>query len=457
MQGPRCPLASRILFHCAHRKGDEDALMAQHSNLTDALEDQLSLAALHIHRGHHQEATDIYKALLLDHRELLALNVYVALCYSKLDYYDVSQEILQVYLNAFPHSPLAVNLKACNAFRLLNAKAAEAVLKGLSDMTGGKHTQHDLIRHNLVVFKGGEGALQVLPALGDVPPEAVLNLVIHHLRRGEISEAHALVRDMNPSTPHEYILKAVVSVCLGQASGSQEQIKQAQQYFQLVGSSASECDTIPGRQAMASCYFLLRQYEDVLVFLNSIRSYFANDDDFNWNYGLALAATGKYREAEEALRSIQKDKYRSDPICVSWLVRCYIMTGRAAAAWQLYQDMQEAGGHAAGGEEAYALLQVIANDCYRQGAFYYALKALDVLERLDPNPEFYEAKRGAAAGVFQMIIAAQEQPDLLSETIELLKGSAAVNASAGGPRGGTSGNNVLQVEQITRVMRSWVR
>lgn len=43
-----------------------------------------------------QEATDIYKGLLLDHRELLALNMYVALCYAKLDYYDVSQEILQV-------------------------------------------------------------------------------------------------------------------------------------------------------------------------------------------------------------------------------------------------------------------------------------------------------------------------------------------------------------------------
>lgn len=43
-----------------------------------------------------QEATYIYKALLLDHRDLLALNVYVALCYAKLDYYDVSSEILQV-------------------------------------------------------------------------------------------------------------------------------------------------------------------------------------------------------------------------------------------------------------------------------------------------------------------------------------------------------------------------
>ena len=54
---------------------------------------------------------------------------------------------------------------------------------------------------------------------------------------------------------------------LGQAKDSQEHMKQAQQYFQLVGASASECDTIPGRQSMASCFFLLKQFEDVLVFL----------------------------------------------------------------------------------------------------------------------------------------------------------------------------------------------
>ena len=36
----------------------------------------------------------------------------------------------------------------------------------------------------------------------------------------------------------------------------------------MVGSSASECDTIPGRQAMASCFFLMKLFEDVLVFLN---------------------------------------------------------------------------------------------------------------------------------------------------------------------------------------------
>jgi len=49
---------------------------------------------------------------LLENRDDLALNVYVAMCYYKLDYYDVSLEILAVYLQAFPDSAVAMNLKA---------------------------------------------------------------------------------------------------------------------------------------------------------------------------------------------------------------------------------------------------------------------------------------------------------------------------------------------------------
>ena len=67
--------------------------------------------------------------LLSPDREYLALNVYVALCYYKLDYYDVSQEVLAVYLQQIPDSTIALNLKACNHFRLYNGKAAEVVLK----------------------------------------------------------------------------------------------------------------------------------------------------------------------------------------------------------------------------------------------------------------------------------------------------------------------------------------
>ena len=43
--------------------------------------------------------------------EWVALNVFIALCYYKLDYYDVSLEVLQEYLQHFPDSAVTVNLK----------------------------------------------------------------------------------------------------------------------------------------------------------------------------------------------------------------------------------------------------------------------------------------------------------------------------------------------------------
>ncbi len=39
----------------------------------------------------------------------------------------------------------------------------------------------------------------------------------------------------------------------------------------VVYSSPSHTDTIPGRQCMASCFFLLRQFDDVLLYLNSVK------------------------------------------------------------------------------------------------------------------------------------------------------------------------------------------
>ena len=47
--------------------------------------------------------------------------------------------------------------------RLYNGKAAEQELKSLQDQTTSSFTfGKDLIKHNLVVFRNGEGALQVL-------------------------------------------------------------------------------------------------------------------------------------------------------------------------------------------------------------------------------------------------------------------------------------------------------
>ena len=127
LKGPKGPLQTRILFHIAHKMNDEDKLMNLHQQLQDVLPDQLCLASMHYMRNHYQEAIDVYKRYLLENRQYLALNIYVALCYYKLDYYDISQEVLAVYLQHYPDSAIGINLKACNHYRLYNGKAAEVI------------------------------------------------------------------------------------------------------------------------------------------------------------------------------------------------------------------------------------------------------------------------------------------------------------------------------------------
>jgi|LauGreDrversion4_1035100.scaffolds.fasta_scaffold908503_1 hypothetical protein len=39
---------------------------------------------------------------------------------------------------------------------------------------------------------------------------------------------------------------------------------------------------------MAQCFFLLKQFEDVNVYLKSIGPYLQGDDKFNYNYGIYL-------------------------------------------------------------------------------------------------------------------------------------------------------------------------
>ena len=54
-RGPDCSLKVRLLFNIAHRSTDEAKLMEYHRQLQDKKEDQLSLAAVHYLRSHHQE------------------------------------------------------------------------------------------------------------------------------------------------------------------------------------------------------------------------------------------------------------------------------------------------------------------------------------------------------------------------------------------------------------------
>lgn len=110
------------------------------------------------------------------------------------------------------------------------------------------------------------------------------------------------------------------------------------------------------------------------------------------------------------------------------------------------------------------------------GQFYYSAKAFDVLERLDPNPEYWEGKRGACVGIFQLILAGRETRSgfhdllmllycdfkLLNLTlsdeccvIRLLFSSFRESLKEVFPMLRSTGNP--QVEYIIRIMKKWAK
>jgi len=66
-------------------------------------------------------------------------------------------------------------------------------------------------------------------------------------------------------------------------------------------------------------------------------------------------------------------------------------------AWETYINMEAS-------NESITLLQLIGNDCYRMGHFFYAAKAFDILERMDlGDQDNTEAKMGACVGKILML------------------------------------------------------
>ncbi|KAJ0409063.1 hypothetical protein P43SY_002197 [Pythium insidiosum] len=459
----RDPLCTRLLYVLAHRRGNGDqVLLDRYQRLSsESLEDQLALAFTSFVSRNFQDAVDIYKKQLLQHRDrATALHVYLAMCYFSMDYNDVSLELLAVYLETHPDSFVARNLKASNQFRLYSGvEAAEELESFRQRFPSHPCTQEgtllqaedmgirSMYRHNKAIFaeaissaqrvEGAPVTTALLSPLVDHIPEARMNLVLSFLHRHEYREAFALMEDQEPVTPLEHIVKGVLHAMIGEQTGSKEHIFLAEKYLHAVGSSPQECDTIPGRQSMASYFLLRKEFPEANVYLSSIATYLISNDAFNYNYGVSLAASGQFQEAEDVLLRVQSPKLRKSLVYTSWLARSYIRNTRNAhQAWELYLKMDDTA-------DAFKLLQLIANEYYRSRAFFLAVKSFDVLERLDPDPEYWEAKRGACLGYFQQLACGEEPMNLAraEEVLRLLMAS----------------KNVVESNRLGTMLRKWLQ
>lgn len=113
------------------------------------------------------------------------------------------------------------------------------------------------------------------------------------------------------------------------------------------------------------------------------------------------AALGHYKDAEDHFSAIQSEEIKNEFSFYSWHCRTRMLSqyinetlliaaltrwpvifcGKPRVAWEMYLRMEST-------HESFVMLQILANDCYRAGHFFYSLKAFDVLERLDPAPEY---------------------------------------------------------------------
>eukprot|EP00804_Cyclotella_cryptica_P000538 CCRYP_009952-RA/>CCRYP_009952-RA protein AED:0.13 eAED:0.13 QI:0/0.5/0/1/1/1/3/0/555 len=430
-------LKNRLLLHVARALDDETKVAKYRQYLRSSKQDELSAAAIELYRRHYKETADIYEMMIAEEKDDLALNVYLAECYFKMDCYDLSLEALSVYSKVFPDSTTVANIKACNVFRLCDAKAAQEVLETHCDEKTIQ--ENELIRHNMAVFKEGEKAIKVFPNLLERVPEARLNLAIYYLRNGEIQAASDLLDAFDGFCPHSHVVLGMLNTLIGQVKRSEESLAKAQSHFQSVGNSPSECDTILGRQCMASSLYLLKEYEDALIYLGelsliflnwdfpfySIKSYFGNDDPFNWNYGMALAASGKFDEALEVLQTVSHESFKRDLAYVLWMAKCWVASGAPEKAWECLDTDDNA--------TSYEVLQLIANECYKIGGhqFLYSARGFKALFDIDKFPDYLNGLIGASVGFFRHLMvkmngSAMTRVDLddLTEVIEMLETSS---------------------------------
>lgn len=416
LKGPDSDFRTRLIFHIAHQRNDEDELFNAHSKLVGTLENQLSLAAIHYMRGHYQDAVEIYQRLLSQHPDFLALHVYIAMCQFKLEMFNESNEEVDIYLGENSDSAVALNLKSCDYLKLFDSEIAESQLLQIKKFSSASYDFADsLITHNLCIFHDGEDGFKILPKLSSILTEAKYNLAVLYMRENNIKEANDLLQEYQPLELNESILKGTVLLAVGQAESEAAPIEEANAIFAEIGSMDNIKDTIQGRECLASTKFIVGEYDETLRVLQTIEDYVSDMDEFNYDKGMTLASVSRWAEAERYLLMVKNPSYVKEIYYISWLCRCYIKNKKPEEAWRLYVDLNST-------EDSKTLLHIISSDCFSTGQYYYAMRAYDVLTKYETDPQYKDGLIASAVGVFRGVLTRKESSDKLSEVINILSG-----------------------------------
>lgn len=287
MRVPRDVLCNRLLYLLAHEKtrglpsedkvnGEASAesaiLLDRYSRLAthSSVRDQLAVAHSSFTQRNFSEAVDIYKQLLATRLKTenasAAVQVYLALCYFQLEYYDVAAELLTAYLESHPSSFFAVNIKACCHFRLYGADASLSVLddfvarfphhptssladsSNIIDRNSSTLPVLDVATHNRAIFRESlvdttshsrpvdmsSPSIEVtLKQLLDVVPEARTNLALYLSRNRSLSYAMKLLYELEPASDSEKMAKSAVLALTGEHSDVKENVFLAEKLFNV--------------------------------------------------------------------------------------------------------------------------------------------------------------------------------------------------------------------------------
>eukprot|EP00768_Dysnectes_brevis_P005483 gnl/Dysnectes_brevis/3980_a5188_459.p1 GENE.gnl/Dysnectes_brevis/3980_a5188_459~~gnl/Dysnectes_brevis/3980_a5188_459.p1 ORF type:complete len:550 (-),score=206.29 gnl/Dysnectes_brevis/3980_a5188_459:42-1646(-) len=374
---PQQPLRNRLSFHTCARLLDEEGLMLHHSRLRNVPADQLALAGVHYLRSHFEQALECYEEVSATQPDSPALLLYMAMCYYRLGQYDRCLPLLEGYMERAEESITSLNLLSCVHYQMGHPEKALEAIAHLEDYP--ELAKLPLVKHNKCVFEQLSAGSHVLPTLLGVIPEARINLVKLELDRGNHAEAWKLLSNFEPAVSLEYVVKAATAAHHGQDSGDLTVLRYAQAAFSTVGKSEADKDTILGRRSMASSFFLLGEFADACLYLESVSELLQEsgsvDPQFCLNFGTALAASGRFQEAlDQFLLCVDSPHFGSEHR--AWLVRCLVRLGRATEAFEVYLKSDS------GEEEPSGLLTLIAHECFGAGEWRLCAKASDILIKL---------------------------------------------------------------------------